>query len=92
MAKIRISRAQKAALKNGEITVEQIAGLLLDTYPVKQIAVELVEALLNRNEDVAELKIPIGAAEYAALTSCFKVKADKPEGYVERRGRKKKEK
>lgn len=86
MINIPIKNVQ--AVRNGEATVNDLADLLLDTYPSKQIALALAELLVDAPDFTP---ITLSQEDYQKLFSYFKQRGVKTDGSVERRGRKRKD-
>ena len=84
---ISIRQSVIAQVRNGEATVEELANMLLDSYPVKQIALALAELLVD-TPDISP--ITLSTDDYQKLFMFFKQRGIKADGTVESRGRKRK--
>lgn len=85
---ITIRQSLIAQVRNGEATVEELANYLLDTYPVKQIALALAELFVD-TPDVSP--ITLNSEDYQKLFMFFKQRGTKLDGTQETRGRKRKD-
>lgn len=81
---ISISNKELKALKNGEISVEQMAEQIASTYPAKSISLAFVELLTVQPAPVDKIKIT--EQQFHQLIKVIGV-ADVTTGKAEKRGR-----
>lgn len=85
---ITIRQSLLAQVRNGEATLDELANYLLDSYPVKQIALSLAELLVD-TPDISP--ITVTEQEMNKIKAMFKVRGLREDGTEERRGRKRKD-
>lgn len=85
---ISIRQSVIAQVRNGEATVEELANMLLDSYPIRQLALALAELLVD-TPDISP--ITLSTDDYQKLFMFFKQRGIKVDGTEERRGRKRKD-
>lgn len=87
---IKIKSTDFKKLQNGELSIEQVADNLLAKYPVKEVAIALVEALsINDTPATRPAKISITKEEFEQH---FRFIGFNEDGTVSTRGRKPKQK
>lgn len=83
---IRIKSTDFKKLQNGELSIEQVADNLLAKYPVKDVAIALVEALsINDTPSTQPAKITVSEDDFKRITDLFRIAG------TSNRGRKRKD-
>lgn len=85
---ITLTKSQQFALQNGELTVDELADLILSYYTVKDIAQSLVALLAERPEHT---RISVTQQEFDSIIGLFRIKGINKDGNAETRGRKRKD-